>query len=164
MISPPPTVTGLYTIDSLLVGEWGTLLDALAHLILPTFALAWARLAVVVRVTRRSVLQVLGEDYVRTARAKGLGNRRVVGRHVLKNALIPVVTIVGLQFGWLLGGTVLVEVIFGWPGVGRYALEAIGFLDFPAIMGVTLTVSLMFVVLNLIVDVLYTLIDPRIQY
>jgi peptide/nickel transport system permease protein len=160
----PPHVTGLLTLDSLISGQWPAFWDVLHHMVLPTIALVLGRLAVAVRITRRSFLTVLGQDYIRTARAKGLEFRSVVWRHAMKNALIPIVTILSLQVGWLLSGTVLIEIIFSWPGLGRYALESIAFLDFPAIMGVTLVVSLVFVLINLVVDVLYTFLDPRIQY
>jgi len=164
LVDTPARVTGLITVDSLLAGQWATWWNACVHLILPVVTLVLGRLAVAVRITRRSLLSVLDQDYVRTARAKGLAFRTVIWRHTMKNALIPIVTILSLQVGWLLGGTVLVEIIFSWPGLGRYALESIAFLDFPAIMGVTLIISMIFVFINLVVDVLYTFLDPRIQW
>jgi ABC-type dipeptide/oligopeptide/nickel transport system permease component len=121
-------------------------------------------LANLTRITRKSVLNVLAKDYVRTARAKGLGRAHVIFRHVLKNAAIPIITIVGLQIGYLFSSAVLVEVVFSWPGLGLYAVEAIGFLDFKAIMGVTLVIALVFVLINLLVDLGYALVDPRIRY
>jgi len=161
---PPPTVTGMYTVDAALAGQWATFGNALYHLILPAVAVALGRIALVLRVTRRSVLGVLGQDYVRTARAKGLPVAAVTRRHVIRNALIPIITIVSLQIGWLLAGTVFIEFIFSWPGLGAYALASITYFDFTAMMGVTLVISLVFVIINLVVDVLYTLVDPRIQY
>ncbi len=162
-VMPPPTFTGLYTLDSLLAGQWGTFLNALKHLILPGFVLASYTTGLIARVTRSSMLEVLGQEYVRTARSKGLHERVVIMRHALANALIPVVTVIGLSYGNLLSGAVLTETIFAWPGIGRYAFRASVSLDFPAIMGVSLLISLIFVATNLVVDVLYHLLDPRLR-
>jgi peptide/nickel transport system permease protein len=161
---PPPGVTGLYTIDALLAGRLDTLGTAFAHLALPAITVAAGSIAVVTRMMRASVIDALEADYVRTARSKGLPERTVVLRHVLKNALIPTVTVLGLQIGYLLAGNVLAEAVFSWPGIGLYAVNAIGNLDYAAIMGVTLVVSVVYVVVNLIVDVIYGLLDPRISY
>ncbi len=125
--------------------------------------LAIARFGVTIRFVRASMLESLGSDYVRTARAKGLGENRVLRGHALRNALIPVTTMTGLQFGWLLGGTVLVETVFSWPGLGVYAIESIGSLDFTATMAVTLILAIVFVLVNTLVDVLYGVLDPRIS-
>jgi len=161
---PPPHVTGLYTIDAIIAGEWTTLRAALVHLLLPAVTLAAGSLAVVTRMMRASLIDCLGADYVRTARAKGLVERVVIGRHAVRNALIPTTTVIGLQIGYLLAGNVLIEVVFNWPGIGRYAVNAIRFLDYSAIMAVTLTISVIYVVVNLLVDIVYVLLDPRISY
>jgi peptide/nickel transport system permease protein len=157
-------VTGFLTIDALLAGDPAALGSVLHHLVLPVLALALGRLAIVMRMTRASMLEVLGSDYIRTARAKGLRDRAVIYRHALKNAALPIVTTLGTQVGFLLGGAVLVEAIFQWPGVGRYAVSSITSVDFPAIMGVTLLASMVFVLVNLVVDLSYAAIDPRITY
>jgi peptide/nickel transport system permease protein len=140
------------------------LLDALKHLVLPVVTLALARVAIVSRMTRAGMLEVLGADFVRTARAKGLRERAVIYRHALHNAALPVLTTFGTQIGFLLGGAILVEVIFQWPGMGRYAVSSITSVDFPAIMGVTLASATTFVLINLLVDLAYMLVDPRIAY
>lgn len=163
-IAPPPRVTGLYTVDSLLAGQWTTYRDALAHLVLPAFTLAVTRIAVISRMTRSSMLEVLSQDYVRTARSKGLRMQAVVYRHALRNALLPIITMLGMQVGWLISGTLLVEIVFAWGGLGTYAWTGILALDLPIIMGVTVLAALVFVLLNLLVDVTYTLLDPRITY
>jgi peptide/nickel transport system permease protein len=163
-LTPPPTVTGFYTIDSLLAGEWDRFANALHHLALPACTLAIYQLAYIVRVTRASMAEAIGQDYVRTARAKGLRERVVVSRHAFRNALIPVVIYLGLGFGGLLSGTVITETIFSWPGVGRYAFQASSTLDFPAIMSVTVAIAVMYILVNLIVDVGQALIDPRIRF
>jgi peptide/nickel transport system permease protein len=163
-LAPPRTLTGFYTVDSLLTGRLDLLVNALWHLALPALVLALGPLAVVMRITRSSLLEALGRQYVRTARAKGLGRRRVVLRHALRNALLPTVTVLGLQFGYLLGGAVLVEYIFSWPGVGLYTAQSITASDYPAIMGVTVVVAMLYVLLNLAVDLCYALLDPRIRY
>ena len=158
---PPPRVTGFYLVDSLLAGDLETFGNAAAHMVLPAIVLAASSLALITRTTRATMLDALGEDYVRTARAKGLRERQVVSRHALRNALIPVVTLGGIAYAQLLAGAVMTETIFSWPGLGRYAFEASTALDFPAITGVTLVVSLVFLLVNLVVDVSYALIDPR---
>jgi peptide/nickel transport system permease protein len=162
-LEPPPHVTGLYTIDAILAGQWDVLLNALHHLILPAIVLGSYTTGLITRVTRSTMLEVLGEDYVRTARAKGLASRKVVMRHAFRNALIPVVTVIGFSYGNLLAGAVLTESIFAWPGIGQYAYRASSSLDFPAIMGVSLVIALIFILVNLIVDVLYFWLDPRLR-
>lgn len=157
-------ITGLVTLDALFTMNFSALLDALKHLILPVSALALTRVAEVARITRSSMLEVLGMDYIRTARAKGLQEQIVIIWHALRNALIPVITTFGLQFGYLLGGAVLVEAVFQWPGMGRYAVLSITSVDFPVVMGVTVVASIVFVLVNLLVDVMYVLADPRIGY
>jgi peptide/nickel transport system permease protein len=160
----PPRVTGAYVIDALLAGDVGTFLSALVHLILPAATLAAGSVAVVTRMMRASAIELLDADHVRQARAKGLVERIVLGRHVFRNALIPTTTVIGLQVGTLLAGNVLTEVVFNWPGIGLYAVNAIRYLDYSAIMGVTLTVSIIYVFVNLLVDIAYVLLDPRISY
>jgi peptide/nickel transport system permease protein len=159
----PPHVTGLYTIDALLAGQWSTARDALHHLILPALVLAAFNVGLLTRYTRTAVLEVIGNDYVRAARAKGLAEPTVLRRHVLRAALPSVVTVIGLVFANVLTGTVLVETIFAWPGIGQYAYRAAVNLDLPAIMGVSLFVAVVYVTVNFVVDVLYGVIDPRIR-
>lgn len=162
-ITPPETVTGLYLVDSLLTGNTAALQSALLHLILPAFTLGYYSTAVIARMMRSSMLEVLNQDYMRTARAKGLRERVVITRHALRNALIPTLTIIGVTFGSLLSGAVLTETIFTWPGLGRYATASAINLDFPAVMGVTLLAAIVYTLANLAVDVSYHLLDPRIQ-
>jgi len=157
-------VTGFMTIDAWLSGQPGALRDALHHLILPAIVLGTVPLAVVARMTRSAMLEVLSEDYVRTARAKGLSAWRVVGLHALRNALIPVVTIIGLQVGALMAGAVLTETIFSWPGIGKWLIESIGRRDYPALQGGVMLVSSVVIVVNLLVDLTYGLINPRIRH
>lgn len=162
-MDPPPRVTGMITVDAILAGDWNTLWVGLSHLMLPALVLSTFTTGLVTRVTRSSMLEVLGMEYIRTAYAKGLQERLVVLRHALRNALIPVITVVGLSYGNLLAGTVLTETIFAWPGIGWYAYRASTSLDFPAIMGVSMVIALIFVIVNLIVDVLYFVLDPRLR-
>jgi peptide/nickel transport system permease protein len=161
--TPPPHVTGMYTVDALLAGEWETFGDAVAHLMLPTLVLTLYTVGLLTRFTRSAVLEVLEQDYVRSARAKGLPGRTVLFRYVLRAAMVPILTVVGLAFGALLSGTVLVEEIFAWPGVGSYAYQAASHLDLPAVMGVGLLVGIIYLVINLVVDLLYGVIDPRVR-
>jgi len=160
----PDRVTGFYTIDSLLAGDLPLFGSVLLHLVLPALTLAIGSVAVVTRMTRASVLETMGADYVRTARAKGLGARSVLNGHVLRNAFLPTLTVLGLQVGYLLAGNFLVESVFNWPGIGLYAIDAISNLDYAAIMGVTIVVSLIYVTVNLVVDLVYLKLDPRITY
>lgn len=159
-----PPRTGLMLIDSWLSGEPGAFKSALSHLILPTIALGTIPLAVIARMTRSAMLEVLREDYVRTARAKGLSRWRVIGVHALRNALIPVVTIIGLQVGSLLAGAILTETIFSWPGVGKWLVEAIHRRDYPVVQGGILLSAVIIIVVNLVVDILYGVINPRIRH
>jgi peptide/nickel transport system permease protein len=163
-VDPPRHITSLYTIDALLTGNWHVFRVATIHLIMPVGVLAYGSLAVVTRMVRGGMLEVLNQDYVRTARAKGLDNRIVVIRHALKNALLPTVTSIGLQVGLLLSGAFLVEIVFSWPGIGRYSVQAIQQTDYNAIMATTLIIALIFVLMNLFVDILYLFLDPRISY
>lgn len=158
----PDGVTGLFLIDSIIAGDWATFRDAAAHLILPSTVLAAATLGLITRTTRASVLECMHQDYVRVARAKGLTERKIVTRHILPNALIPVVTLGGLAYANLLAGAVMTETIFSWPGLGRYTFRSAAALDFPAIMGITLVVAVTYLVINLLVDISYALLDPRV--
>jgi peptide/nickel transport system permease protein len=160
----PRTITGLLTVDSVLAGDWAALGSTLRHLILPATTLALAGLANIVRLTRRSMLEILHEDYIKAARAKGLSERTVIYKHAFRNALIPVLTMIGLQAGYMLSGAVLVEVVFSWPGVGGYIVESIAYLDFQPIMGATLLIALGFLAINFAVDVLYVVADPRVGW
>ncbi len=155
--------TGFMLIDSLISGPKGAFLSAVRHLILPAIVLSTIPLAVIARQTRSAMLEVLGEDYVRTARAKGLRETRVTGLHAFRNALIPVVTTIGLQVGTLLAGAVLTETIFSWPGVGKWMIDAIGHRDYSVVQGGLLVIAVLVMVVNLVVDVLYALINPRIR-
>ncbi|MDP5241054.1 ABC transporter permease subunit [Uliginosibacterium sp. 31-16] len=160
----PARVTGLMLIDSILSGEEGAFLSAVSHLILPTIALGTIPLATLARMTRSAMLEVLGEDYVRAARARGLSPLRVVVRHALRNALIPVITVIGLQVGTLLAGAILTETIFSWPGIGKWMVEAIHRRDYPVVQGGILLSATLVIVVNLLVDVLYGVINPRIRH
>jgi peptide/nickel transport system permease protein len=162
-LQPPPHVTGLFTVDALLAGDWAIFANAASHLVLPALVLASYTTGLITRVTRSSMLEVLNMDFIRTARAKGLANNTIVVRHALRNALIPLVTVIGFSYGNLLAGTVLTEAIFAWPGIGQYAYRASTSLDFPAIMGVSLLIAFIFIVINLVVDVLYFVLDPRLR-
>jgi dipeptide transport system permease protein len=157
-------VTGFMLIDAWLSGQSGAVLDALHHLVLPASVLGTVPLAVIARMTRSSMLEVLSEDYVRTARAKGLSPLSVIGLHALRNALIPVVTVIGLSVGSLMAGAVLTETIFSWPGVGKWLIESIGRRDYPALQGGVMLVSAVVITVNLAVDVLYGLINPQIRH
>jgi len=161
---PPPHVTGLYVVDSILAGNRADLASALRHLALPSFTLALTSLAPTVRITRSTMLEALSQDYIRTAWAKGLVPLRVFVHHGLRNALIPVITVLGLYTSGLLGGVFLVELIFNWPGVGLYSVNAITAFDYSAIMGTSLLLTMTFVLVNLGVDLLYAVVDPRIRY
>ena len=159
----PEGGTGFFLWDSARAGDWETFHDALAHLVLPSVVLAAATLGLVTRTTRAAMLECLHQDYVRVARAKGLGERAVVLHHALRNALVPVVTLGGLAYANLLTGAVMTETIFAWPGLGRYTFSSAAALDFPAIMGITLIVSATYLIVNLLVDLSYALLDPRVR-
>ncbi len=162
--TPPPVTTGLLLVDSLLARDPGAFVTALRYMLLPAFALSLSPLATITRMMRASVLEVMQQDYVLTERALGLPMRLVLFKYVLKNAFISTLTVIGLYFGWLLGGSVLVETVFDWPGIGWYATQSIISLDFMPIMGVTLLIGITFVLLNLVIDLCYGLFDPRIRY
>ncbi len=157
-------VTGFMLIDTLLSDEPGAFSSALSHLVLPSIVLGTVPLAVIARMTRSSMLEVLGEDYIRTARAKGLSTFRIIGLHALRNALIPVVTVIGLQVGTLLCGAILTENIFSWPGIGKWLVDAIERRDYPVVQGGVLIVACIVMLVNLLVDLTYGLLNPRIRY
>ena len=159
-----PAFTGLVLVDSLLSGNFAAFWDGLKHLIMPALALGTIPMAVIMRMTRSSMLEVMGEDYVRTARAKGVVPWRVVFKHALRNAMLPTVTVIGLQVGLLMGGAVITETIFSWPGVGQIAYESVYRRDYAMIQGVVLYGALLFVLVNLVVDILYAVLDPRVRY
>jgi peptide/nickel transport system permease protein len=163
MGSEPEVVTGLMLVDTLLAGEFGDFIDALHHLVLPAFTLATIPMAIVARITRSSMLEVLNKDYVRTARAKGMGEVVVTLRHALRNAFLPVVTVLGLNLGLLLGGAVLTETIFSWPGLGRYVVDSLMARDYAAVQGCILVFAGLMAFINLIVDLVYVVLDPRIR-
>jgi peptide/nickel transport system permease protein len=159
----PARVTGLLTVDALLAGDWAAFRNVLSHLLLPALVLGSYTTGLITRVTRSGMLEVLGQDYIRTAYAKGLTTRTTIWRHAFRNTLIPVITVIGFSYGSLLAGAVLTESIFAWPGIGQYAYRASTSLDFPAIMGVSMLIALIFIGINLIVDVLYFVLDPRLR-
>ncbi|MFD1204436.1 MULTISPECIES: ABC transporter permease [Sporosarcina] len=161
---PVQAITHLYLIDTLIQGRFDQFLQVIRHLLLPGIALATIPMAIIARMTRSSMLEVMRSDYIRTARAKGQKMFWVVYKHAFKNAVIPVLTVIGLQMGMLLGGAILTETIFAWPGIGRYIYEAINFRDYPVIQSGILVVAFIFVMINLIVDLLYGFIDKRIKY
>jgi peptide/nickel transport system permease protein len=163
-VQPPSHLTGLYTVDSLLTGNPSLFVDALRHILLPALVLSYGSLAVVSRMMRASMVDVMRRDYIRTARAKGVRGQTILWRHALRNALLPTVTVAGLQTGYLLSGALLVEAVFSWSGIGLYAVQSVVASDFNAIMGVTLAIAAMFIVINLVVDILYAVVDPRIHY
>jgi peptide/nickel transport system permease protein len=162
--NPPRAVTGMATIDSVLAQNWMALRDVLAHMILPASVLAYRVVAIIARMTRSAMLDVLHEDYIRTARSLGIGQRSVLLRHALKNAAPPILTVLGIAFGQLLQGSILVETVFSWPGLGLYIVKGIVTLDYPVVIGVSVVISATYVLVNLIVDLLYPLFDPRIRY
>ncbi len=157
-------ITNMLLLDSLLRGNWTIFFEAIRHLILPALALGTIPMAIIARMTRSAMLEVLNQDYIRTAHAKGLAERVVVIRHALRNALLPVITVVGLQVGILLSGAILTETVFAWPGIGRWLVDAIYSRDYPIVQGVTLFIAIIFVVVNLTVDILYTWVDPRVRF
>lgn len=163
MVDAPATMTGLYTVDSLVSGDWATLGESLRQMALPAITLSFPAMATIMRFTRATLLETLGQDFVRTARAKGATERNVVTRHALRNALIPTVTMIGLSFGWAMGGSVLVETVFDWPGIGLYATKSALSLDFMPIMGIALLYGFVFSIINILVDVTYGALDPRVS-
>jgi peptide/nickel transport system permease protein len=160
---PPPPVTRMYLIDSIIAGDWATFRDALAHAVLPALVLSLPCLASIVRVNRSEMVEVLASDYITAARAHGLAPWRVVAVYALRNAMLPTLAMIGLRYGWMLGSSVLVETVFDWPGIGLYAVNSAIAGDFRPVMGVTLIIGLNFMVANLIVDLLYGWLDPRLR-
>ncbi|XDB00402.1 ABC transporter permease (plasmid) [Sulfitobacter sp. LCG007] len=164
IVIPPPTVTGFLTIDSLLAGDWDAFVMALRHLALPAVAMSLSPLATIMRMMRSSTIEVMQQDYVMTARALGLSPRMIINKYVARNAVSATLTVIGLYFGWLLGGTVLVETVFDWPGLGLYATKAIVSQDMMPVIGVALVIGILFVIANLVIDVLYGVINPKVRY
>jgi len=164
MRHPIQELTGFLILDSLLSGNWAAFASLIEHLILPALTLAYISLAIIARITRAGMLEVLRQDYIRTARSAGLLERAVIYRYALKNAMIPTTTVLGLVFGSMIAGSVVIETVFYWPGMGRYAYDSILSLDFPGIMGFVLVASIIYVLSNLIVDLIYGFIDPRVRY
>ncbi|MFY0760544.1 ABC transporter permease [Metabacillus dongyingensis] len=162
--NPIDSITNLYLLDTLLHGRFDQFIEVLKHILLPGIALATIPMAIIARITRSTMIEAMESDFIRTARAKGLHMFWVVYKHALKNAIIPILTIIGLQTGLLLGGAILTETIFGWPGMGRYIFDAISYRDYPVIQSGILIIATIFVFINLIVDLLYAAIDPRIKY
>jgi peptide/nickel transport system permease protein len=163
-INPPTHITGLYVLDSLFTGDTVALKDSVAHLILPALTLSMSSMAVLARMTRSSMLEVLSQDYIRTARAKGMREHIVVHRHALRNALIPILTVLGSQFGMMLGYTVVVETIFSWPGIGYYVTDSILNTDYNPVQAFALLSAVLYVIINLVLDILYTVVDHRVKY
>ncbi|GAA2878910.1 peptide/nickel transport system permease protein [Aminobacter niigataensis] len=164
VVIPPPSVTGFLTIDSLIAGNWTAFTMSLRHLALPAIAMSLSPLATIMRMMRSSTIEVMQQDYVMTARALGLPSRKIITKYVARNAVSATLTVIGLYFGWLLGGTVLVETVFDWPGLGLYATKAIVSQDMMPVIGVALVIGLLFVFANLIIDVLYGVINPKVRY
>ena len=163
MFSAPQTVTGMFVIDALLEGDPMKAWDAFKHLLLPSIVLASFTMGLITRTTRSNLLDVMSTDYIRTAKAKGLSKTMIIFKHALGNALIPVLTVIGLGLGNLLGGMVLVETIFNWPGVGQFAYQSVMSNDFPSIIGVAILIALNYMIINTVVDILYGIIDPRVR-
>lgn len=160
----PMDGTGFYLYDTLIIGDYEAFFNALSHAALPAVTLAGYSMAIITRMTRSSMLDILHQDYIRTARAKGLSAVSVIGKHAFRNAMLPIVTVIGLQFGSLLSGSILTETVFAWPGIGSYSVECILRSDFPVIQAVVLIIAVIFVVMNLFVDLLYAALDPRVKY
>jgi peptide/nickel transport system permease protein len=164
LLIPFHRITGFMILDSIITGNGAALISVLSHLILPAIALGTIPMAIIARTTRSSMLEILRQDFIRTERAKGLSERIVIYKHALRNAMVPVVTVIGLNFGLLLSGAILTETVFSWPGVGRLVVDAVYARDYPLVVGCILVFALVFVIVNLITDILYTYIDPRIHY
>lgn len=162
-VNPPTSITGFYVIDSLLTFDMIALKSSLKHLLLPALVLSFAQLAVITRQVRASMLEVMSQEYIRTAVANGIKGRLLIVSYALRNALVPTVTVIGVAFGSLLGGAVVTETIFGWPGMGKFVVESIQFLDFPAIMGFTIFIGIGYMVINLIVDIMYLFLNPQLK-
>jgi len=163
-MAAPLEVTRLYTVDALLAGNWPAFWSALHHLVLPAFILGSFTLAIIMRVTRAAIIDEMRNDYIRTARSKGLSERGVIINHAMRNVVIPLITILGLAFAGLLGGAVMTETVFDWPGIGTYLVKAASALDYPAIQGGTLLIAIIYIIVNLAVDILYGVLDPRVRH
>lgn len=164
VVIPPPSVTGFLTIDALIAGDWTAFTTALSHLAMPAIAMSLSPFATIMRMMRSSTIEVMQQDYVMTARALGLPRRQIITKYVARNAVSATLTVIGLYFGWLLGGTVLVETVFDWPGLGLYATKAIVSQDMMPVIGVALVIGLLFVFANLVIDLLYGVINPKVRY
>ena len=164
MVAPPTPITHFFLIDSLLTADWKAFGNAGSHIILPAFVLSFPALASITRINRAEMIEVLHKDFILNEKAQGISNRLIVWKYTLKNALIPTLTMIGLRYGWMLGGTVLVETVFDWPGIGQYAVSAAVYSDFQAVMGVTIVLGLNFMIANLLVDLGYGMLDPRVRY
>jgi len=164
LLIPFQRITGFMVLDSIITANGAALISVLRHLILPAIALGTIPMAIIARTTRSSMLEILRQDFIRTERAKGLSERTVIYKHALRNAMVPVVTVIGLNFGLLLSGAILTETVFSWPGVGRLVVDSVYARDYPLVIGCILIFSLVFVIVNLITDIMYTYIDPRIHY
>ena len=164
IFSSPPQVTGFYLIDSLIAGDWELFVASLTQLILPAITLGLFVLAPLARMTRASMLQVLASDFIRTARANGLPTKKILFNYAFRNALLPILTTMGMVFSFLLGSNVLVEKVFAWPGIGSFAIEALVASDYAAVQGFVLAMAILYVTLNLLIDVAYTLVDPRVKF
>ncbi len=162
-VKPPPLVTGLYTVDSLLAGDWQVFRAALSHLALPAITLAFTSCPPILQITRNAMVDILRSDYIRAAKSYGMAERTIYYRYALKNALLPITTMIAMTYGYLLGGTVLVEVVFAWPGLGLYAVDAMNNSDYEPIVGVVLLSAVVYIVIYLITDVLHFMIDPRLR-
>jgi peptide/nickel transport system permease protein len=162
--SPIQKITGLSILDATITGNWTALFSVLEHMVLPALVLSYSSLVIITRMVRSSMIEVIKQDYIRTARSKGLPERVVIYKHALKNALLPTTTVIGLSYGFMLGGSVLVESVFDWPGIGLYATQSALIIDYPSILGVTFLFAIIYSVVNLVVDLFYGLIDPRIRY
>lgn len=163
-MTPPNHITGLYILDSLLTGNFRTLVASIWHITMPAICLSYVSLATVTRMLRATMLEAMDQDYIKTSRAMGLSERTVIYKYALKNALIPVITLVALSYGGMLGGTLLIESVFGWPGLGFYATQGVLTLDFPSIIGTTFLFGFIYIIVNLLTDILYGFIDPRVKY
>lgn len=164
ILIPFHRITGFYLLDSIITGNFTALISTLRYLILPSTALATIPMATIARVSRSSMLEVLRQDFIRTERAKGLSERVVIYKHAVRNAMIPVITVIGLNFGLLLAGAILTETVFSWPGIGRYVVNAVRMRDYPAVQGCVIFFAFVFVIVNLVTDIIYVYIDPRIHY
>jgi len=164
MVNPPGPITHFFLIDSLIAGNWNVFKNALIHILLPAFVLSFPALASITRINRAEMLEVLNKDFVLNEKAQGISDRLIFYKYALKNALIPTLTMIGLRYGWMLGGTVLVETVFNWPGIGNYAVGAAVYSDFQPVMAVTIILGLNFMIANLLVDIGYGFLDPRVRY